>query len=265
MLDRSLHQFIFQPTESSSLVRVLIVDEDYKTRNELKDLLISCHVKVEIVGESENAQNALEIIVGRVPDLVFMDMQSSEKCGRWLSDKIQKLHAPVRLVFLKPKEKIISRYAQKLAFAMIQLPIQKVGLENLLQSFADEKVRYSSSRPNEEFRLGLSRQKLKLITHQGFKMIAPFSIVYAISFQNETRIFLSNGRVLDIAMDIQQLSKTLLEPDFIAVSDTAIINTDYIEEFNKVTKIVVLMDVLQKYEVRISDLGCQKLAEMSFS
>ncbi len=265
MLDRSLHQFIFQPTESASPVRVLIVDEDSKTRNELKDLLNCCSEQVEIVGESENAQNALEIIIGCVPDLVFMDMHSSEKCGRWLADKIQKLHAPVRLVLVKPKEKIISRYAQQLAFAMIQLPVQKAGLENLLQSFANEKAKYSTSRSNEESRMDFSRQKLKLITHHGFKLIAPFSIVYAISDQNETRIFLSNGRILDIAMDIQLLSKTLIEPDFIAVSDTAIINKDYIEEFNKVTKTVVLMDVLQKYEVRISDLGCQKLSEISFS
>lgn len=70
------------------LIRTLIVDDERIARAELRRLL-SAHPQVEIVGEAEHAQAALEALEVLQPDLAFLDIQMPGTSGLELAAQIQ--------------------------------------------------------------------------------------------------------------------------------------------------------------------------------
>jgi len=64
-----------------------IVDDEPDARQALEMLLQKEFPQIEIAAQTDNAQNALELIMDRSPDLLFPDIQMPGKDGFWLTDK----------------------------------------------------------------------------------------------------------------------------------------------------------------------------------
>lgn len=77
------------------MIRVLIVDDERLARAELRRLL-GAHADVQIVGEAENAAQALSLVVAEVPDVAFLDIQMPETDGLTVAAE---LAGRVRFVF----------------------------------------------------------------------------------------------------------------------------------------------------------------------
>lgn len=71
-------------------MKALLVDDERLARTELRRLL-NAHPEIEIVGEAENGNTALEMIGSLKPDLVFLDIQMPGKNG---FEVLQNLHDP---------------------------------------------------------------------------------------------------------------------------------------------------------------------------
>lgn len=61
-------------------MKALIVDDERIARQELRRLLAR-HADIEIAGEAQNAQEALDLIPKLAPDVVFLDVQMPEMTG----------------------------------------------------------------------------------------------------------------------------------------------------------------------------------------
>jgi two-component system LytT family response regulator len=61
-------------------IRVLIVDDEPLARNKLQ-LLLGRDPEIEIAGEAENAQRAIELIAMLRPDVLFLDVQMPDRDG----------------------------------------------------------------------------------------------------------------------------------------------------------------------------------------
>jgi two-component system, LytTR family, response regulator len=71
-----------------SPIRTLIVDDERIARAELRRLL-AAHPQIEIVGEAEHAQAALEALERLQPDLAFLDIQMPGMSGLELAAEIE--------------------------------------------------------------------------------------------------------------------------------------------------------------------------------
>ncbi len=61
-------------------MKALIVDDERIARQELRRLL-AAHPEIEIVGEAQNGQQALDLIPKLTPDVIFLDIQMPEMTG----------------------------------------------------------------------------------------------------------------------------------------------------------------------------------------
>ncbi len=68
-------------------MNALIIDDERMARNELKRLL-SAHADIEIVGEANTGEQALELISRLAPDVIFLDVQMPGMTGFELLERL---------------------------------------------------------------------------------------------------------------------------------------------------------------------------------
>jgi two-component system, LytTR family, response regulator len=61
-------------------MKALLVDDERIARQELRRLL-AAHPTIEVVGEAQNGEQALELIPKLAPDVIFLDIQMPEMTG----------------------------------------------------------------------------------------------------------------------------------------------------------------------------------------
>jgi DNA-binding NarL/FixJ family response regulator len=80
-------------------IRTLLVDDSFQARELLRFMLIDLAPSIEVVGEAENVDSAIQLIRDLKVDLVFLDIEMPEKSGNVGTEDV--------FVFIESK---ISRY-----------------------------------------------------------------------------------------------------------------------------------------------------------
>ena len=78
-------------------IRVLIVDDDPRTRRKIRKLLAR-HADVEIVGDCDNGHDAVAAIKKYAPDLIFLDVMMPEVDGFGVLERIEEGRRPLVIV-----------------------------------------------------------------------------------------------------------------------------------------------------------------------
>lgn len=69
------------------MIRTILVDDERLARQELTGLLQG-HSDIDLIGEANNADEAIELIEQLKPDLIFLDIQMPEKTGFELLEEL---------------------------------------------------------------------------------------------------------------------------------------------------------------------------------
>jgi DNA-binding NarL/FixJ family response regulator len=99
---------IYRKAENSPPVKVLIVDDDPRTRKGLRALLETAHLnahdtagpRIELVGEAVNGLEAIQMVAPSKPDTVLMDVQMPEMDGIQATMKIKAKFPDIKIIIL---------------------------------------------------------------------------------------------------------------------------------------------------------------------
>lgn len=91
---------------TTSIPRILIVDDEVPARNRLKDLLDDCrpNFPLELIGEATNGRDAIDIINQADVDIVLLDIRMPVMDGMEAARHLQKLEHPPAIVFTSALE-----------------------------------------------------------------------------------------------------------------------------------------------------------------
>jgi DNA-binding NarL/FixJ family response regulator len=92
----------------SGSIKILITDDDQRTRNGLRALLESAHLtatntvhrRIELVGEASNGHEALQKVETTHPDIVLMDVQMQKMDGIQATRKIKAIFPGIKIIIL---------------------------------------------------------------------------------------------------------------------------------------------------------------------
>ncbi|WP_129728550.1 LytR/AlgR family response regulator transcription factor [Ectobacillus funiculus] len=114
------------------MFKAFIVDDELLAREELKYVLRRGK-QVEIVGEAETAEEALEQVVSLQPDLVFLDIQLSDESGLDVAKRLKELQQPSIVVFVTAYDEHALQAFELNALDYILKPFDESRIEQALE------------------------------------------------------------------------------------------------------------------------------------
>ena len=117
------------------MMRILIVDDEAPARERLRALLgdIADQCPHELVGETDNPQDALDSILTTRPDLVLLDVQMPGMTGIELATHIAKLPHPPNVVFVTAYEQYALKAFDVDAVDYLLKPVRATRLAEAIQ------------------------------------------------------------------------------------------------------------------------------------
>ncbi|RKQ50090.1 LytTR family two component transcriptional regulator [Roseivirga pacifica] len=134
-------------------MKALIIDDSNLARQELKHLLKNFN-QVQIIGEAENAQSALELIEEKKPELLFLDIQMPDKDGFELLEEL--IDVP-EVIFTTAFNQYAMKAFDHNALDYLQKPIKEERLSLALER-AEEKIRLREQQAEGSKTLGIDKQ-----------------------------------------------------------------------------------------------------------
>jgi two-component system, LytTR family, response regulator len=145
-------------------IRVLIVDDEPVARRGLRNKLKDA-ADIEIIGEAGNGRDAVETIIQKRPDLVFLDVQMPLLDGFRVLENLDPESLPPAIVFVTAFDEHAIRAFEINALDYLLKPVDPKRLQKTLQRARDQ-IRSARTKERDEKLFALLRDMQSLRTQK---------------------------------------------------------------------------------------------------
>lgn len=238
-------------------ITAIIVDDEPILLYSLENLINNTVPNVKIIAKAETAVSALAIILEKIPEIIFLDIQMPINDGFWLVKKLQKLQISTCIIFVTAFDKYAIQAIKHSAFDLLTKPVNPDVLKASIDRYVANRNKYNFSQKAELLNNYLYKEKLKFVSKYGYIFILPSKIIYAQTINNENHLYLSNGKIEIIETTLDEIQQS--HETFIKINKKTVINSNYFESYNEKTKVAVVSDAIQRFELLISSSGLKSL------
>lgn len=225
-------------------MKTLLIDDEPRSRENLRTLLNDYCLDVEVIGEASNGKEAIQLIKKRQPDFIFMDIQMPEVNGLELANSIIPFHSNP-IVFVTAFEHYAVKAIKIRAFDYLLKPVKILELQDCVNRVRQNLNEASS---NTEI-LSNETSKISLPWQNGFKIVDTKNMVSVEADNSYCRILFNNGNCLLFSKSIGALEKLLIKSHFYRIHNTFLINLNFLDEFSTKDGGLVLMKNGKEYPV----------------
>lgn len=129
------------PKDPVRALDVLIVDDAVTVRSKTRAMLESLSIPSENIREAEGARDALDKVKEKQPNLLFLDLVLPDIPGQELGSVFMDKHPDTNVVLLTALDRDdsrVRRLVSKGAFDVIEKPIRRSDMNELLNRLRDE-------------------------------------------------------------------------------------------------------------------------------
>lgn len=216
------------------MIHAIIVDDELKGRQLLRQLTEKFTPQVKISGEAGNAQEALELIEMAKPDLIFLDIEMPGKSGIEMLKELKEI--PFAVVFVTAFNQYAVEAFRLGAIDYLLKPVSPSDLQQAVERVAHHQNLQSSnkSRLNEFAKnYGLAFTKITVPALHGFEFVDFDEIVFLQSDSNYTRIKLKDGRTIVATRLLGDFEEMLAPYNFFRIHKSYIINLVHMKKYTK--------------------------------
>jgi two-component system LytT family response regulator len=217
-------------------IRALIVDDEEEARNLLERLL--CRLPdIEVIGKASSADEALDMVINCLPDLVFLDVQMPGKNGFQLVDYLKKYLLNTHVVFVTAHAEFAINALKVSAFDYLLKPVLMEQLTDTILRFKAERRLAESERIVERLNEAVSRPcKIKFNTRTGYILVALNDIIYCEADVNYTNIYFGKDNREIVTVNLGRMEEILQPYSFYRISRSVIINPAYLVKADRQKK-----------------------------
>ncbi|HEV7230294.1 MAG TPA: LytTR family DNA-binding domain-containing protein [Bacteroidia bacterium] len=240
-------------------MRALIIDDERLARQELKSLLSQYH-EVEVVGECNNAESAIQKIAELMPDLIFLDIQMPGKNGFEL---LQELSTVPEVVFVTAYDEYALKAFEVNALDYLLKPVQQARLGETIRKIAGREKAVQKSEVSVQSPAGILHETDQVFVKDGEKcwFVKLEDIRLFESEGNYVRICFQTHRPL-ILRSLNYLDERLDNKVFFRASRKHIINLRWIDGVENWFNGGLMVKLKGGEQVEISRRQASRLKEM---
>lgn len=232
--------------------KAIIVEDEVKGLNNLKNLLGKYCEDVEIVAEAESIEAALKIL--RTPDfkvdVAFLDIDLPDGLVFQLLNKLENINFDV--IFVTAFEKFAVKACQYSSIGYIIKPIDPDELQecvNRITSGKTNKIKQRLEVFNQHYYNPNAFEKMSISALDGIYFINIKEIIRCEAEDNYTHIHLKGGEKITASKTIKSYQELLAGVNFYRVHKSHLINLNYMRKFVKGDGGYLVMDDGKKIEV----------------
>lgn len=213
------------------MLQAFIVDDEPLARDELCYLLRRTK-RVEIMGEAEKVDEALERIVALHPDVVFLDIQLAEASGLEVAERLGTLDEPPTIVFATAYDGYALRAFELHAVDYILKPFDERRVQMTVEKLGKQGTRMvpaGNAHMEIEVRLApVERITLTTVDERIF-VLRVDRIIY-IGWEEGKTVVATAEQRYQVGEPLSMLERKLHHPSIIRVHRAYLINVDYVVE-----------------------------------
>lgn len=252
----------FQEIQMSSLVTVIIIDDERRSR----ELLFNLAQKFEdfkVIATAENVDHAFELIQINNPDLILLDIEMPAKNGFQLLEMLieQKLNPSV--IFTTAYDKYAIKAFRFAAFDYLLKPIKLADLELTLNRYLENRGTFNLSHHTTNLNSYFNNKEiLKLDLRTGTLIIEPDELVLCTADGNYTHLFLNDGKQETVTFNIGEIHKMLPEKGFYRIDRSNILNLNYLKKIDYKRKSIDVKLNSEYKKIKVGKENIKKLQEI---
>ena len=227
-------------------LRAVIVDDEEYSRIMLKSIIQEkLSDIVELVGEADSVESAVEKVNECNPDLLFLDIQLGDGLG---FDVLQKTNSDrFETVFVTAYDRYAIQAFECSAFGYILKPIKAEKLVKVVKRIADrnrEEKEVSNDRLNvlvENYQ-GRVVQRLILSEQKGFHVVSLDDIIYIKGEGSYSHFFCRSGKKIMVSKNIGSYDQLLSEHGFFRIHQGYLVNLIHVERYSNDLEVTMTND-----------------------
>ena len=214
--------------------KILIVDDESRTRTLLSKMIESTGFDVEVFPEGSSVVSGIEAINRINPDILLLDIQMPDGSGFELLEQLESRDFEV--IFVTAHQEYAIRAIKSSALDYILKPVEISELENAIKSaITSIKNKKDLSAQYEALLNNIQSDKKKIIlrTIESLYIFDINDIVRCQSERNYTNFFINDGRKIIISKTLKDYEDVLQYPLFLRCHRSHIININYLDRYDK--------------------------------
>ena len=216
-------------------IQSVIVEDEFSAREALKSYLAKYCPQVQVIGEAENAREAVVLLHELRPQLVFLDVEMPFGNAFDVLDGCKDMY--FETIFVTAYSQYSLRALNQSAAYYLLKPIDIeeliVSVNKVQQHIADSEMFNRNKIILENYQEPrLRKQQVILPTLEGFEVVKMEEIVRLQGNGNFTDIYLSNKTKKMVCRFLKHFEEILPLP-FVRVHKSHIINTDFVKSYHK--------------------------------
>jgi len=205
-------------------MRTLVIDDERLARKELISLL-EAYTEIEVIGECSNAEEAIEMIKEKQPDLIFLDIQMPGKNG---FEMLEELVTVPKVIFVTAFDEYAIKAFQVNALDYVLKPIDPERLSSAIDKLNEEPAEVVSEEVQNEDILD-SEDQIFLKDGDKCWFVTLKDVRMFISEGNYVRVMFDDQKPL-VLRSLNNLEKRLDEREFFRANRKYIINLKWVEK-----------------------------------
>lgn len=201
------------------MLRLAIVDDEAPARANLRAALAGIAVDMEVVGEADNAADAVALLNTQKPDVVLLDIWLGDGTGFDVLDQLE--HGDTRVIFITAFDHYAVRAFKSGALHYLLKPVVRADLQEALERAAEGPA---IARENvQQLRRSLL-DRITVPTAEGYHVLSPEEIIRCESDGNYTRFHLGNGDRVVASRTLKEFEGQLIPFGFMRVHLSHLVN-----------------------------------------
>jgi DNA-binding LytR/AlgR family response regulator len=215
-------------------MKALIVDDEPMARQYLS-VILSRLTDVDVVGEAENAEDALDQVERLNPDVVFLDIRLPGMSGLEVAQAMGRMPSPPWVVFCTGYEEYAVAAFDAAAIDYVMKPYDAERIERSLERLCrlskegDEGAERQRAREAVE-KLVPRLTKIPIRVEDTIKLLAPNDILLIQARGKKVFVHDAKGHEYAVPYTVTQLETRLSEDNFFRANEGCLVNMERVKE-----------------------------------